>query len=53
MSSRAVRSRAFIALAAVFAASLAVGVGGASASRVDPPGHQDANHCFWSSAGLT
>ena len=47
MSSSAVRSRAFIALAAVFAASLAVGAGGASARRVDPPGRQDANHCFF------
>ncbi len=47
MSSRGVARRALVALAAVVAASLAVGVGGASADRVDPPGHQDANHCFW------
>ena len=45
--------RALVVLAAVVAASLAVGVGGASASRVDPPGHRDANQCFWFSAGLT
>lgn len=31
--------------ASVVAASLAVGVGSASAGRVDPPGHKDANHC--------
>ena len=31
----------------VLAASLAVGVGGASASRVDPPGQPDANHCLF------
>jgi hypothetical protein len=37
--------RALVALGALLAASLAVGVGGASAGRVDPPGHQDANHC--------
>jgi len=39
--------RALVALAAVVAASLAVGAGGASAGRVDPPGHRDANHCFF------
>ena len=37
--------RALVALGALLAAFLAVGVGGASAGRVDPPGHQDANHC--------
>lgn len=37
--------RALVALGALLAASLAVGVGGASAGRIDPPGHQDANHC--------
>ena len=37
--------RALVALGALLAASLAVGVGGASAGRLDPPGHQDANHC--------
>ena len=47
MLSRAAGTRALVALAAVFAASLTVGAGGASAGRVDPPGHQDANHCFW------
>ena len=47
MFSRAAGRRALVALAAVVAASLAVGVGGASAGRVDPPGHEDANHCFW------
>ena len=39
--------RALVAMAAAVATSLAVGAGGASAGRVDPPGHQDANHCFW------
>ena len=39
--------RALVALAAVVAASLAVGAGSASAGRVDPPGHQDTNHCSW------
>jgi hypothetical protein len=29
------------------AASLTAGAGGAAAGRVDPPGQQDANHCFW------
>jgi hypothetical protein len=47
MSSSPVGRRAFVALAAVFAASLAVGASGASAGRVDPPGHRDANHCFF------
>ena len=36
----------------VLAASLASGVGGASAARVDPPGHEDANHCFWFFSGV-
>ena len=30
----------------VLAASLAFGGGSASAGRVDPPGHQGANHCI-------
>jgi hypothetical protein len=47
MSSSAVGRRALVALAAAFAASLAVGAGGASAGRVDPPGRQEANHCFF------
>ena len=47
MSSSALGRRAFVALAAVFAASLAVDAGDASADRVDPPGRQDANHCFF------
>ena len=47
MFSRTAGRRALVALAAVVAASLAVGAGSASAGRVDPPGHQDANHCFW------
>ena len=47
MPSSAVGRRAFVALAAVFAASLAVDAGDASADRVDPPGRQDANHCFF------
>ncbi|MGH3079852.1 MAG: hypothetical protein ACRDNH_01790 [Gaiellaceae bacterium] len=46
MSCRAVGRRALVALAAVVAAWLVVGAGGASAGRVDPPGHQDANHCI-------
>ena len=32
----------------LLAASLAVGAGGASASRVYPPGDKDANHCIFS-----
>ena len=47
MFSRAAGRRALVALAAVVAASLAVGAGTASAGRADPPGHEDANHCFW------
>jgi hypothetical protein len=47
MFSRAAGRRALVALATVVATSLAVGAGGASAARIDPPGHQDANHCFW------
>jgi hypothetical protein len=47
MSSRAVSRRALVALSAVVVATwLVVGAGGASAARVDPPGHQDANHCI-------
>ena len=38
-----------VAAVVVLAASLAVGAGGASAGRVDPPGHRDANQCFWPS----
>ena len=38
--------RALVALGAVIATSLAVGVSGVSAGRVDPPGHQDANRCI-------
>lgn len=45
MSSRAKSRRAPVALAAVVATWLVVGAGGASAGRVDPPGHKDANHC--------
>ena len=52
MFSRAAGRRALVALAAVVAASLAVGAGGASAGRVDPPGHRDANHCFWFFSGV-
>jgi hypothetical protein len=52
MFSRAAGRRALVAMAAVVAASLAVGVGGASAGRVDPPGHQDANHCSWFFSGV-
>ena len=45
--------RALVALAAVAAGSLAVGAGDASAGRVDPPGHRDANHCvFFSGVDL-
>ncbi len=47
MFGRGAGRRALVALAAVVAASLAVGAGSASAGRVDPPGHQDTNHCFW------
>jgi hypothetical protein len=46
MSSRAVGRQVLVALAAVVATWLVVGAGGASAGRVDPPGHQDANHCI-------
>jgi hypothetical protein len=45
MSSGAVGRRALVALAVVVATWLVVSSGGASAGRVDPPGHQDANHC--------
>jgi hypothetical protein len=38
--------RALLA-AAIVATSLAIGAGGASAGRVDPPGHRDANHCIF------
>ena len=47
MFGSAVGRRALVVLTAVFAASLAVGAGSASAGRVDPPGRQDANHCFF------
>jgi hypothetical protein len=47
MFSRAAGRRALVALAAAVAASLALGAGGASASRVDPPGHQGANQCIF------
>ena len=43
----AVGRRALVALAAAIATSLSVGAGGASAARVDPPGHRDSNQCFW------
>jgi hypothetical protein len=46
MSTRAVGRRALVALAAVVATSLVVGASSASAGRVDPPGHQDANQCI-------
>jgi hypothetical protein len=39
-------ARALIALCAVLAASLAFGASGATAGRVDPPGHQDGNQCI-------
>ena len=53
MFSRAAGRRTLVALAAVVALSLAVGARGASAGRVDPPGHQDANHCvFFSGVDL-
>jgi hypothetical protein len=42
--SRRVAGRA--ALFAFLAASLVFAVGTASAGRDDPPGHEDANHCF-------
>jgi hypothetical protein len=49
MFSRTAGRRALVALAAAVAASLAVGAGSAAAGRVDPPGHKDANQCFWPS----
>jgi hypothetical protein len=45
MFRRAAGRRALVALGAVVATSLAVGAGSASAGRIDPPGHKDANHC--------
>lgn len=36
----------FAAITTVIATSLALVVSSASAGRVDPPGHQTANHCF-------
>jgi hypothetical protein len=50
--SRTAGCRALVALAAAVAAFLAVGASGASAGRVDPPGHQDSNHCFWFFSGV-
>jgi len=37
---------ACVTLASVLAMSFALGVSGASAGRIDPPGHDDANHCI-------
>ena len=47
MFGRTAGRRALVALAAVVAASVAVGAGSASARRADPPGHKDANQCLW------
>src|SRR5262245_65764052 len=35
-----------VTLASVLAMVVAAGVGDASAGRIDPPGHGDANHCL-------
>ena len=43
---------ACVTLASVLAMSLALGVSGASAGRIDPPGHDDANHCISSDFGV-
>ena len=39
--------RVLVTMAAALAASLAIGASGGSASRVDPPGHKDANNCLF------
>lgn len=40
------RTAPWVTLAAMLAISFALGVSSASAGRVDPPGHRDANHCI-------
>ena len=39
------KTKTALALTAVLAVSLAFGAPGASAERLDPPGHRDGNHC--------